>query len=152
MKQIEYIFDNYTDDDYEFVYETKKQAYKKYVEANWGEWNEDKQREMFADFIKTYGDKIQMIMLGYNKIGFYHGEDIGDNKYELGNICIIPEYQGKGLGTKILKEIISEQSGKDIYLRYFKQNPVVRLYKRLGFEIIEELPYHYKMVLRQKVI
>ena len=55
MEQIEYIFDNYTEDDYEFVYETKKQAYKKYVEANWGEWNEDKQREMFADFIKTYG-------------------------------------------------------------------------------------------------
>ena len=152
MEQIEYIFDNYTDDDYEFVYETKKQVYKKYVEANWGEWNEDKQREMFADFIKTYGDKIQMIMMGYNKIGFYHGEDIGDNEYEIGNICIIPEYQGKGLGTKILKEIISEQRGKDIYLRYFKQNPVVRLYKRLGFEMIEELPYHYKMVLRQKVI
>ena len=150
MEQIEYIFDNYTDDDYEFVYETKKHAYKKYVEANWGEWNEDKQREMFADFIKTYGDKIQMIMLGYNKIGFYHGEDIGVNEYEIGNICIIPEYQGKGLGTKILKEVISANSGKDIYLRYFKQNPVVSLYKRLGFEMLEELPYHYKMVLRQK--
>lgn len=37
-----------------------------------------------------------------------------------------------------------------MYLRYFKQNPVVKLYERLGFEVIEELPYHFKMVLKAK--
>ena len=31
----------YTDGDYEFVYEVKKNAYKKYVEECWGVWIED---------------------------------------------------------------------------------------------------------------
>ena len=34
----------YTDSDYEFVYEVKKNAYIKYVEACWGPWNEEVQR------------------------------------------------------------------------------------------------------------
>ena len=34
----------YVDEDYEFVYEIKKNAYKKYVEECWGEWIEEEQR------------------------------------------------------------------------------------------------------------
>ena len=33
----------------------------------------------------------------------------------------------------------------DIYLKVFKTNPVINLYKRLGFEIIEDLENHFKM-------
>ena len=37
------------------------------------------------------------------RIGFYNGEIIDNGNYEIGNICIIPKYQGKGIGTKIEK-------------------------------------------------
>lgn len=145
MENLEYTLIPYTNEDYDFVYEAKKIAYKKYVELNWGEWNEKKQREMFVDFINTYKNKIKIIMINNQKAGFYHGEDIDNNGYEIGNICINPEFQGKGVGTKILRDVLQKNNDKNIYLRYFKQNPVVKLYERLGFRIIEELPYHFRM-------
>ena len=37
MKDFKYTLRPYTKEDYEFVYDTKKNAYQKYVEANWGE-------------------------------------------------------------------------------------------------------------------
>jgi len=46
--------------------------------------------------------------------------------------------------------VLNANKGKDIYLRYFKQNPVVKLYERLGFVMAEEMPYHFKMVLKAK--
>ena len=150
MKNINYELRPYTKEDYNFVYDTKKVAYQKYVEANFGEWNEDTQRELFAKFIDTYGKDIQIVMEEGKRIGFYHGEELENKAFEIGNICIIPECQGRGISTKILECVLEANKGKDIYLRYFKQNPVVKLYERLGFTICEELPYHFKMVLKAK--
>jgi len=147
-----YEFRPYTKNDYEFVYDTKKTAYKIYVELNWGKWDEEAQREMFVKFIETYGKDIKIIMFEGKTAGFYHGENLPNNAYEIGNICIIPECQGKGLGTRILKDVLAEHKYQDIYLRYFKQNPVVKLYERLGFQMLEELPYHNRMVLKTKIM
>lgn len=136
--------------DYEFVYQTKKTVYQKYIEENWGFWNETQQRDMFENFIKESGKDIQIVMVDKLPIGFYHGSMLDENNYELGNICILPKYQGQGMGTQILNNIIEENSSRNIYLRYFKQNPVGKLYERLGFEMVEEMPYHFKMVLKRK--
>ena len=151
MKNQTYTIKPFSLEDYEFVYNTKKTVYKQYVESNWGEWNEDTQQKMFAQFIDEFGNNIVIITINNKKIGFYHGENIDNNSYEIGNICIIPEYQGKGIGSTILKDIIAKHRHQDIYLRYFKQNPVERLYLRLGFEIIEEQPYHFKMKLKSNI-
>ena len=37
----------FTDEDYEYVYTLKKAAYIDYVIANWGNWDEEAQREYF---------------------------------------------------------------------------------------------------------
>ena len=42
-----YVLRKYENTDYEFVYEVKKNAYKKYVEQCWGKWNEKDQRNRF---------------------------------------------------------------------------------------------------------
>ena len=115
-----------------------------------GESGRKKLREIFKNFIESYGHDIKIIMMNNERIGFYHGNEDDNGNYELGNICIIPEYQGKGIGTKILKDILAEHDHQDVYLRYFKQNPVVKLYERLGFEMVEELEFHYKMCLKSK--
>lgn len=138
----------YTVDDAEFIYQTKKEAYKIYVEQNWGEWNEEKQRDFFEEFIKAYAKDILLICLNNEKIGFYHGR-VEKNCFELGNICIVPKHQGKGIGTKILKDIINENKNFDICLQYFKQNPVAKLYQRLGFEKTDETKFHIKMKLKK---
>ncbi len=136
----------YTDDDYEFVYEVKKNAYKKYVEECWGSWVEEDQRAYFEKFIEANKKNAYIIMSGNTKIGFYNGEVLESGNYEVGNICIIPEYQGKGIGTKLLKDKLEENKDKDIEIQYFKQNPVGALYERLGFVKSGETQFHYQMI------
>ncbi len=52
----------YRDEDYEFVYEVKKNAYRKYVEKNWGSWNEEEQRKYFDNFITDVKNNAFIIM------------------------------------------------------------------------------------------
>ena len=130
----------YRDEDYEFVYEVKKNAYRKYVEKNWGSWNEEEQRKYFDNFITNVKNNAFIIMYEETKIG-----------YEIENICIIPQYQNKGIGSKILKEKLEENKDRDIVIQYFKQNPVGKLYERLGFTPNGETEYHYRMKYRYGV-
>ena len=140
-----YKLKKYSDNYYNFVYEVKKEAYKKYVEENFGQWDEEVQKEYFDKFINDVKENAYIIEFQNKDIGFYNGEILENGDYEIGNICIIPEYQGKGIGTKILKDIIKQNIERDIKLQYFKQNPVGKLYQRLGFILVGEGEYHYKM-------
>lgn len=141
-----------TEKDYEFIYELKNNAYKEYVEANWGAWDETAQREYFKKFIEFYKDTTYLIELDEKVIGFYNDEFLENGDYEVGNICIIPEYQGKGIGTKILKDILEQYKNKNIHIQYFKQNPVGNLYERLGFVPNGETTTHYQMIKEKQMI
>ena len=150
---IQYNMRPYIDNEYhnykEFVYQVKKEAYKKYVEECWGPWNEDDQRKYYEKFIETVKDDAWIIQLNGKDIGFYNGLDIDIDNYEIGNICIIPEYQGKGIGTAVLKDIIEIYKNKNLHIQYFKQNPVGTLYKRLGFIPNGETEFHYQMIKKR---
>ena len=147
---IEYKFRNITPEDYEYIYELKKNAYKEYVIMNWGAWDEEAQKEYFKNFINTYKDTTYIIQTEGKDIGFYNDAMLENGNYEIGNICIIPEYQGKGIGTKILKDVIEEHKEFNIEIQYFKQNPVGKLYERLGFVPNGETKFHYQMILMKK--
>lgn len=146
---IEYNFRNITPEDYEYIYELKKNAYKDYVIMNWGAWDEEAQREYFKKFINTYKDTTYIIQTEGKDIGFFNDAMLENGNYEIGNICIVPEYQGKGIGTKILKDVIEEHKEFNIEIQYFKQNPVGKLYERLGFVPNGETKFHYQMILKK---
>ena len=122
---------------------SRKNAYKKYVEECCGSWIEEDQRKYFNKFIATVRNNAYIIMNGNKRIGFYNGEVLENGNYEIGNICIIPEYQRKGIGSKILKDKIEENKNRDIEIQFFKQNPVGKLYKQLGFVLNGEIEFHY---------
>lgn len=131
---------------YEFIYQCKKEAYQKHVETYWSKWDENKQREYFKQFIKDNHNNLYIIGLNGKDIGFYQGYLVDENTYEVGNICIRKEYQGRGIGTQILEDILEKYLDKDIKLQYFKGNKVGNLYERLGFILVDETEYHYQMV------
>ena len=71
---------------------------------------------------------------------------IGDGLYYLiVDVVVHNEYQRKGIGTKILSDIIKKYKDYNIEIQYFKNNPVGNLYKKLGFNIYDETEFHYKM-------
>src|SRR6266576_5145530 len=60
------------------------------------------------------------------------------------DISLLPAYQGRGVGTKLVKEILSEagRSKKVVTIHVELFNPALRWYERLGFRKLAEIgPY-----------
>ena len=142
----------YTHEYYDFIYNVKKNSYKKYVEEYWGTWNDKEQQIRFKSSIDRNKNNTYIIIYENKKIGFYQGKLINKDTYYIENICIIPEYQGKGIGTKILSDIIEKYKEYNVEIQYFKNNPVGNLYKKLGFNIYDETEFHYKMKKTRKLM
>lgn len=62
---------------------------------------------------------------------------VDDKTPEL-SIAVLPEYRGKGLGTRLMQELLAAVNGRyaAISLSVSIDNPVLRLYQRLEFEIV----------------
>ncbi|QQS45151.1 MAG: GNAT family N-acetyltransferase [Acidobacteriota bacterium] len=72
---------------------------------------------------------------------------IDENFPEL-SIAILPEYRNQGVGTHLIDKLISETTGKypGVSLSVSFDNPAVRLYKRFGFEVVDQKTQSLTMV------
>ena len=64
-------------------------------------------------------------------------------------ISLIPEYRGRGIGTRLMKEMLTmlkDCGFKQASLAVQKANYAVRLYKEVGFKIIDENDEEFIMV------
>ncbi len=75
------------------------------------------------------------------------GEDIGrlylerwPTQHRIIDIAFLPEHRGKGLGEALLRDLMdeAEAGGKAVSIHVEKFNPAMRLYRRLGFETVED--------------
>ncbi|HEX9739508.1 MAG TPA: GNAT family N-acetyltransferase [Ignavibacteriaceae bacterium] len=71
--------------------------------------------------------------------------DQKENKFFINQLYVLEEYQGKGIGKKLIK-IAEEEALKNnfdkIWLGVMSENlPSVEWYKRIGFIFVEELPF-----------
>ena len=91
----------------------------------------------------------------FAKIIMHQDESIGlikwvknPTSYEIEQFQIKPNYQGKGIGVQILKNLLkkSECEGLPIKLSVLKNNKAQFLYERLGFEKYEEDSSSYFMI------
>lgn len=125
-----------TDNDFEFVFQLNKANMRHYVELLRG-WNDEAEREdMRAGF-----------QAGVDQIITLAGEDIGrlrverhPDHVELRHIEILPGYQGKGVGSRVIRDILADakKQGLPVTLTVLSLNPAQRLYERLGFCNVEE--------------
>jgi len=126
----------------EFSYQVKKAAEGEYITAMFG-WDDDVQRGFHA---KAWQEQKPDIIT-------YDGKPIGtiatsesDDCIEIGQFFILPEYQNRGIGTYLLKNILGkgDQLGKNVTLRFLKNNPVKSLYVRNGFRVVytREVAHH----------
>ena len=62
-------------------------------------------------------------------------------------IQLEPEFQGHGLGTEILRSLqqSAQFAGAQLSLHVLKVSPALRLYERLGFNIVGEEDGMYAM-------
>ncbi|PWK50746.1 GNAT family N-acetyltransferase [Pleionea mediterranea] len=75
----------------------------------------------------------------------HHDEVIGtlkyrefDEKIEIMQLQIHPDYQSKGLGGKVLEQVLEYSKPKYLELTVLKENRALNLYKKLGFSVFGE--------------
>lgn len=143
---MEYSFRNCTLDDFDFLFELKKQNFKWYVDKIWG-WKDDEQKERLKQDLQEHLAHKRIIVIDNKVAGVYvvHTTENGD--LFINEISILKEYQNKGIGRKILEEQLKENRQKGIrtILQVFKDNPAKSLYEKLGFKVYGETETHYQM-------
>ena len=118
----------------EFSYQVKKAAEGEYIISMFG-WDEDVQRGFHA---KAWQEQKPDIIT-------YEGEPIGtiaaierEECIEIGQFFILLDYQNKGIGTYLLRSILdkADRLGKNVTLKFLKNNRVKSLYARHGFRLV----------------
>lgn len=126
-----------TGDDFSFLYDLHRTTIREAVEATWG-WDEAFQYERFREHFDPAGSQI--IVVEGCDVGVLQVEQWGDELF-LGLIEIAHSYQGRGLGTRVIKDVLAlaHAEGRPVSLHVLKTNPRARrLYERLGFAVDEE--------------
>lgn len=92
------------------------------------------------------GDTI----VGY--VGFSHYKQDGKKYIGFGNFMIKPEYQGKGYGRSVIKDIIAKNDCDEIYCYVDKKNTAaISFYKKIGTVDTDHLTkYGYYVTLYSK--
>ena len=137
-----------TKDDLDFLYNVSTEAMRFVREKSSPEKIRDKAEER-AEYEKTFsGKKVEIVQ--------FNGQDVGRlrvmrslESIYIGGIQILPEFQSKGIGTEIFKDLIeeSERTKLPIVLEVHNVNEVAKkFYLNLGF--IEGEKVGDQMVLR----
>lgn len=135
--------------DYDFVYNLNKAVYTDYIDYVFGGWDEMFQRQ-FCD--NRFKSGIQIISVDGKDIGVLELIEKPDQIY-IEELQIDPGFQGKGLGTQIIKDIIEKafKSNCTVGLMVLKINvKAKRLYESLGFTLTGETKTHYMMGCNNK--
>lgn len=99
-------------------------------------WVRRKIDKSISEYTRIYNDGV---LCGYYR---FHSDNC---EYELDDFYLFEEYRRQGIGSAVLEKCLLE-ADKTVYLYVFKRNEgAVRLYKRFGFEVREDLGTRYIM-------
>lgn len=93
------------------------------------------------------GASFEVILDGDgDSIGRLYWEERED-EFRVIDIALLPGMRGKGIGGSIMRNIIDDASslGKAVRIHVEQYNPAMRLYTRLGFQMVEEQGAYHLM-------
>ena len=93
-------------------------------------------------------DCAQLILDGSRPVGLFKVAREGLD-WQLIQIQIAPELQGRGIGEKLVSDLISEAKaqGAALTLHVLHANPARRLYERLGFRQVSDGAHEFELAL-----
>ena len=131
--------------DGQFIRELTKENCYHYLRNTIG-WDESRHLQE-----PKFPDRYLMLFEGNNCIGFLALREQDDYLY-LHTLQLIQQYRRQGIGTKLLEfiEYIAKEKAKNkIRLRVINGNPALSLYRRNGYEVLDNLDW---CLLMQKTL
>ena len=132
-------------DDIDFAFDVKRAAIGPHIIKRWG-WDEEFQRIIHDDrFNEKNFFQIQYKKQALGTLSY----DVFEDHIRFGEFYIFPEFQGQGIGSKILEHCLRQAKSLSLPVRleYLKWSPVGSLYKRYGFVDCGQSEHHYLMEL-----
>ena len=130
--------------DLDLIYRIVREALGPYVMQTWGKWDDTEQRRRFDEVTRAEDHEILEVdgrCVGCLCVKF------SDEECDLARLMILPEFQNRGLGARVLGEILQDAKtrGVSVKLRVLKVNPARRFYERHGCVACAESEWHYSM-------
>ncbi len=122
------------ENDYKYCRNLHHNGMKPYVQLLWG-WKDEFQNQRYEKLWQPI--KIKIITLDSKDIGYIEvSED--DEAVKLVNIFVTEELRGKGIGSRVVSDFISQyrNSVSKLTLNVLWNNPAKHLYERLGFKFL----------------
>lgn len=132
-------------DDEAFLREAHHEGLRDAVEATWGPWDEAAQDGFVDAWLATASPRI--VLVDGKPAGYLEVEE-HETRVTVVNVVLVPAVQRRGIGTRILQDIIESATAKrlPVYLQVMRGNPARALYERLGFRRIGETDGHIQML------
>ena len=125
----------------------KEVIYYPQVRVYWDKWNKEKDDHCL---LALKNDKP----IGAAWMRTFQGEIKGcgyiDRQTPEIAIALFEGYRNQGIGTELMKNMIQlmkEEGFRQVSLSITKGNPAIRLYERLGFEVVDENEEDYIMLM-----
>jgi ribosomal protein S18 acetylase RimI-like enzyme len=127
--------------DTSFAREVHHRAYREVVEQQFGLWVEEQQDRYFeSDWV---GPTFEIVLCDGIPCGYVCIED-RDDDIHIREIALMPEYQGRGIGSSILREVLERARAHRVPVKLgtFHKSRALGLYRGLGFREIGRTETH----------
>lgn len=131
-------------DDKEFCRRVHRLAYRDVVVRQFGQWDDTLQDGFFEREWASLS--LQVIEFDGEAVGCF-SRDVRPEGISIDQIELLPQFQGRGIGTELLVQQLDEakQLGLPVRLQVLLENRARSLYEKLGFTICGKTATHYVM-------
>ena len=108
---------------------------------------ENYRKEVFLNIKKKWPEGFLLIKDQHKIIGVGCGAILPNEKLRVLIIALEKEYQGRGLGTKLMDQMISAAKIfgiTKVTLEVRKDSQAINFYRKLGFSSVDVLPCYYQ--------
>jgi ribosomal protein S18 acetylase RimI-like enzyme len=127
--------------DTDFARQVHHEAYREVVERQYGPWDEERQDRYFQE--SWHAAVFAIVLCDNVPCGYLCVEDRPADLH-VREIVILPGYQGQGIGSTLLRDVIERARQRDVPVRLGTHhvNRAANLYRRLGFREIGRTETH----------
>ncbi|MEO8428363.1 MAG: GNAT family N-acetyltransferase [Verrucomicrobiota bacterium] len=130
--------------DCDFLYHLRRHTLQVYVSEFPG-WSKEQQEAYYLDFDLSVHEIIEVDGKTAGAVAIVRSP----KEIRYINLHLMPKFQGLGIGSALFKQTMAEADSLGIPVVFqgvLKTNPALKLYRRLGFEVIEEKDLRYVMM------